>query len=498
MNTRLIEQIDRIGRPHVLVVGDVLLDRYHWGDVSRISPEAPIPILHVKQEEYRLGGAANVARNAAALGARVACAGVLGADPPAAEVRRLFRRHGIDRRALVIDRARPTPVKTRMIAHAQQMLRVDRELPVPVPPRVERALLSAVRRLRGPWDAVILSDYHKGTLTAAGVRALVALFRRRGIPVLAGLKRLPFSPYRGVTGASLNTAELGHAVGRPVQTDADVLRAARMLLTRLAAGFVLVTRGEKGLTVVPRSGPPETIPARAREVYDVTGAGDTVLAVLGAALGAGVPLGDAARLANAAAGVVVGKVGTEAVTRAELSEALAEPHDPHDRKITDARTLAARVKAHRARGERIVFTNGCFDLLHAGHARTLAFAKAQGDVLVVAINSDRSVRRLKGPERPLVPQAARAALLAALEMVDYVVVFDTDTPLPLLQAIRPDVLVKGADRGEVVGEVRRFVDSIGARLVLAPVVPGFSTTGLVERIRNRRPGHPGPCNRIPC
>jgi D-beta-D-heptose 7-phosphate kinase/D-beta-D-heptose 1-phosphate adenosyltransferase len=303
--------------------------------------------------------------------------------------------------------------------------------------------------------------------------------------VLAGLKRVPFDAYRGIRGASLNTSELGHAAGRTVRTDAEILRAGRALVRKLAADFVLVTRGERGMTVVPRRGAPDSIASRAREVYDVTGAGDTVLAVLGVALAGGAPLPDAARLANAAAGVVVGKVGTEAVTRDELALALSEGHAPHVRKVVDARTLAARLAAHRARGERIVFTNGCFDLLHAGHAQTLAFAKAQGDVLVVAINSDRSVRRLKGPERPLVPQASRATLLAALEAVDYVVVFDTPTPMPILRAIRPDVLVKGSDRGEVVGAVRRFVDAIGARLALAPVVKGFSTTGLVERIRGR-------------
>jgi D-beta-D-heptose 7-phosphate kinase/D-beta-D-heptose 1-phosphate adenosyltransferase len=482
VTSRLLDRLGRIGRPRVLVIGDVLLDRYHWGDVSRISPEAPIPILHVKREEYRLGGAANVARNASALGARVACAGVLGDDPAAREVRRLFRLHRIDGRALVADRSRPTPVKTRMIAHAQQMLRVDQEHAVPVAPPVERALLAAVRRL-GRFDLAVLSDYHKGALTPAGVRALVAHFRRRGVPVLAGLKRIPFAPYRGVTGASLNTAELGHAAGRPVRSDAEILRAGRALTGTLGADFVLVTRGERGMTVVPRKGAPDAIASRAREVYDVTGAGDTVLAVLSVALAGGTPLADAARLANAAAGVVVGKVGTESVSRDELALALSEGHAPHARKVVDARTLAARLAAHRARGERVVFTNGCFDLLHAGHAQTLAFAKAQGDVLVVALNADRSVRRLKGPERPLVPQGARATMLAALESVDYVVVFDTPTPLPLLRAIRPDVLVKGSDRGEVVGAVRRFVESTGARLVLAPVVKGFSTTGLVERIR---------------
>jgi D-beta-D-heptose 7-phosphate kinase/D-beta-D-heptose 1-phosphate adenosyltransferase len=485
VTSRLLDALGRLRRPRVLVIGDLLLDRYHWGDVSRISPEAPIPILHVKREEYRLGGAANVARNAAAIGARVACAGVVGADPAARELHRLLRNSGIDARALVADRARPTPVKTRLIAHAQQMLRVDQEHAVPAAPAVERALLGAVRRL-GLVDLAILSDYHKGTLTPAGVRALVAHFRRRGIPVLAGLKRIPFAPYRGVTGASLNTSELGHAAGRPVRTDADVLRAGRALARSLGAAFVLVTRGEKGMTVVSRAGAPDAVASRAREVYDVTGAGDTVLAVLGVALAGGVPLADAARLANAAAGVVVGKVGTETVTREELALDLAEGHAPHARKVVDARTLAARVAAHRKRGERVVFTNGCFDLLHAGHAQTLAFAKAQGDVLVVAVNSDRSVRRLKGPERPLVPQGSRATMLAALEAVDYVVVFDTPTPLPVLRAIRPDVLVKGADRGEVVGAVRRFVDAIGARLVLAPVVQGFSTTGLVERIRGGR------------
>jgi len=486
VTSRLLDALARLRRPRMLVIGDVLLDRYHWGDVSRISPEAPIPILHVKREEYRLGGAANVARNAAALGARVACAGVVGDDPAAREVRHLFRESGIDGRALVADRSRPTPVKTRMIAHAQQMLRVDQEHPVPVAPPLERALLAAVRRA-GPVDLVILSDYHKGTLTPAGVRALVAHFRRRGIPVLAGLKRIPFEPYRGVTGASLNTTELGHAAGRTVRTDAELLRAGRALAKRLAAGFVLVTRGERGMAVVQRKGAPDAIASRAREVYDVTGAGDTVLAVLGVALAGGVPLADAARLANAAAGVVVGKVGTEAVTRDEPALALAEGHAPHTRKIVDARTLAARLAAHRARGERVVFTNGCFDLLHPGHVQTVAFARAQGDVLVLGLNADRSIRRLKGPGRPLQDQASRAAVMAGLEAVDYVTIFDEETPERLIRKVRPDVLVKGADWGSKAGVVgSRFVESYGGSVVLAPVFQGHSTTAMVERIRGGR------------
>jgi D-beta-D-heptose 7-phosphate kinase/D-beta-D-heptose 1-phosphate adenosyltransferase len=485
VTSRLLDRLDRIRRPRVLVIGDVLLDRYHWGDVSRISPEAPIPILHVKREEYRLGGAANVARNAAALGARVACAGVLGDDAAAREVRRLFRRFRIDGRALVPDRARPTPVKTRMIAHAQQMLRVDQEHPEAVAAPVARALLAAVRRLRGPWDLVVLSDYHKGTLPPAGVRALVAHFRRRGVPVLAGLKRVPFDAYRGIRGASLNTSELGHAAGRTVRTDAEILRAGRALVRKLAADFVLVTRGERGMTVVPRRGAPDAIASRAREVYDVTGAGDTVLAVLGVALAGGAPLPDAARLANAAAGVVVGKVGTEAVTRDELALALSEGHAPHARKIADARTLAARLAAHRTQGERVVFTNGCFDLLHPGHVQTLAFAKAQGDILVLGLNSDRSIRRLKGPTRPLQDQASRAAVMAGLEAVDYVTIFDEETPERLIRLVRPDVLVKGADWGSKAGVVgSRFVESYGGTVLLAPVAKGHSTTAMVEKIRS--------------
>lgn len=483
MTSRLSHNLDRLGRPRVLVVGDILLDRYCWGEVRRISPEAPIPILGVRREEDRLGGAANVARNAAALGGRSACAGMVGADAPGRAVRRLLRRAGIDGRGVVTDASRPTPVKTRMIAHGQQMLRVDQERAVPAPAPVERALVAAVRRLRGPWDMVLFSDYHKGTLTPFVVRALIAHFRRRGVPLIAGPKRGPLGHYRGILGVSLNTAELEHATGRSARSDGDVAAAGRALARSLAVEFVLVTRGERGMLVVPRRARAEAIAARARQVYDVTGAGDTVLATLGAALAGGASLSDAARLANAAAGIVVGKVGTEVVTREELALDLAEGRAPIRRKVLDVRALASRLAAHRARGERIVFTNGCFDLLHPGHVRTLAFARAQGDVLVVGINSDRSVRRLKGPPRPLQPQAARAAVLAALEDVDYVVVYDDPHPLRLLRVIRPDVLVKGADRGEVVPAVRAFIASYGGRLVLAPIVSGYSTTLLTRRIR---------------
>jgi D-beta-D-heptose 7-phosphate kinase/D-beta-D-heptose 1-phosphate adenosyltransferase len=463
MNTRLIEIVGRLGAPRIFVLGDLILDKYVWGSVSRISPEAPVPVVNVKGEEYRPGGASNVVTNLAALGARVSCGGVVGKDEEGGELLKLLRARG-DVTAVLRDAAKPTPLKTRMLAHHQQMLRVDQERVEPIPPATQSRLLAAALRQAARSDLAIISDYSKGTLPPELCRKFI---RRARCPVLVGLKSHDHRKYAKATGASLNRSEL-----RALTLEDDVDRGARKLMKELSLRFLVVTLGEKGMRVISRDEDPITLPAVARQVFDVTGAGDTALAAFGVAYASGLSLEECAILSNASAGLVVAKIGTETVTREEL---IADGH----RKILPLSALLQALQGERKRGRRVVFTNGCFDLVHAGHASSLEFARSKGDVLVVGLNSDKSVRGLKGAGRPLVPQGERARLLAAFEAVDYVVVFDEATPAGLVKRIRPDVLVKGDDyRGkEVVGS-----DHAG-RVELAPLVKGISTSEIIRRIR---------------
>jgi D-beta-D-heptose 7-phosphate kinase/D-beta-D-heptose 1-phosphate adenosyltransferase len=468
MRDRLVACVERLGRPRIFVLGDLILDRYLWGAVHRVSPEAPVPVLHVSREEYRPGGASNVVVNLAALGARVSCGGVVGRDEGGRELLRLLRARGADVAGVVADPARTTSVKTRMVAQHQQMLRVDRERTEPLPPALRKRLLAAALRASRSADLAILSDYAKGALPDELCRAFLKAAR---CPVLVGLKGRDFLKYARAAGASLNRSELA-----AISHEDDVDAGARKLLSQLGLRFLVVTLGEHGLRVYAKGATTVSLPAVARQVFDVTGAGDTVLAAFGVAYASKLPLEECALLANAAGGVVVGKVGAETVTRQEI---LAEPGHAGHRKILRLPGLLRALREERARGRKIVFTNGCFDLLHAGHAQSLDFARSQGDLLVLGLNSDASVRRLKGPGRPLVGQADRARLVAALEAVDYVVVFGEDTPARLVRAVKPDVLVKGEDyRGrEVVGEAD------AGRVVLAPLAKGLSTSALLERIR---------------
>lgn len=484
MFARLITRLQSLGAPRLVVLGDLMLDRYVWGRVDRISPEAPIPVLKVTGErDLRPGGAANVAVNLRALGAEVALVGTVGADAAGRELVRLARRAGVRTAGLLVDRAKPTPVKTRMIAHHQQILRIDEEETAPIAPRLAARLRAAARREIARADLVLISDYGKGTLPAALLAAVFTAARARGLPALADPKGSDYARYRGATALTPNLVEAAHASRVEIHDAAGLRRAARRLLAGVRLDFLVITRGEQGMTLFDAAGGETHVPARARAVYDVTGAGDTALAMLGLALAAGAPRDEALHLANLAAGIVVGKLGTATVTRAELLAHLAAEHHGTSPKVLPAAQLAQALAARRRRGERIVFTNGCFDLLHAGHVQSLRFARSHGDALVVGINTDRSVRRLKGEGRPLLPERERAQVLAALADVDYVTLFDEDTPERLIRRVRPDVLVKGRDwagKG-VVGQA--FVKSYGGRVELAPLAPGLSTSALVERIR---------------
>jgi D-beta-D-heptose 7-phosphate kinase/D-beta-D-heptose 1-phosphate adenosyltransferase len=474
----LLAVLDRFAGLKIWVIGDLMLDEYVMGAVDRVSPEAPVPVVRVRATEHRLGGAANVARQVAALGATVTLAGTIGQDAAGDDLVRLCAASGIDTRAIVRSDERRTTRKLRVLGHSQQLLRMDWEDARPCGPDICARMLAGLGGVLP--DAVILSDYAKGVLTAPIIAAITT--RVGKLPVVVDPKTRDFTLYRGATTITPNLRELEAAAGGSLDpTDTESIAvAARKLIAGAGLDSMVVTLSEHGMLVVPAAGPAVSVPASRRAVFDVTGAGDTAIAVLTLSLAAKAPLPDAARLANAAAGVSVGQVGAVAVDADSIrSELTATP----DAKVLSRVELAARAASWRIAGKRIVFTNGCYDLLHAGHLSLLHSAARLGDVLVLAINSDASVRRLKGPERPLVPQAERAALLAALACVDAVTVFDEDTPLETIEAVRPHVLVKGADykAEQVVG--REVVEASGGRVALVPLLPQKSTSALVERIK---------------
>jgi len=474
-----------LGRPRVLIVGDLIMDRYVMGDVGRISPEAPIPVLAARTSELRLGGAGNVAANLCSMEAQVAVIGVVGDDELGRAMRETFEEQGIDASALVVDPSRPTIEKTRMMSGVQQMLRVDWEDTRALEGAPLEALLERLPGAVAAADAVVLSDYGKGALPHAVLQGTIAEARRRGVPVLVDPKGDDYTRYEGATLITPNKKEAERALGRRISLDdlsasgAELIEVAGLELAVITLGpdgIYYRTRGEAGAAEEGRA------PAVARAVYDVTGAGDTVVAHLALYLADGWGIAEAVGMANHAAGIVVGKLGTHSVTRNELRGRLAEQL-PHEGKVLAEDTLGQAIEAWRREGLRVVFTNGCFDVLHVGHIEYLRFARARGDVLLIGVNSDESISRLKGPERPVNPLEDRLKVLAALEMVDAVVPFGEDTPKELIEAISPDVLVKGedwADKG-VVG--REWVESHGGQVVLAPLVPGRSTTAILERAR---------------
>lgn len=476
----------------VVVAGDFMLDEYLWGQVERISPEAPVQVVEVRRETRVLGGAGNVVNNLCGLGARVAVLGLVGADATAELLRAELQRLGVEAGGLLVDPQRPTTRKTRILGGRQQMLRLDWEQRTPAPSWFQDKALQYLQQLPTP-AALILSDYGKGVLTPALLAALIAYGRERGIPVVVDPKGQDFRRYRGATIITPNRKEAAVAVGYPLPNLAELVRAGRELNDLCATTAILITLGPEGMLLVPREGEPELIPAQAREVFDVSGAGDTVVAVLTLALARWGDLKLAATLANLAAGIVVGKVGTAPIRAAELAAALAGR--PGTSKIIPLRELPALAVQLRAQGRRLVFTNGCFDLLHWGHLRFLEASRALGDVLLVALDDDLSVRRLKGPGRPVLPAWQRQEILAALRAVDYVTVFATEELPWLLQVLQPAILTKGSNYPEekVVGA--ELVRSWGGRVVLIPIEDPISVSQLIEQIQQQGENNPEKCAR---
>ena len=479
----LLDLIEAVRGTRVLCVGDVMLDRFVYGNVERISPEAPIPVLRIDRETAMLGGAGNVVRNLVALGARVRFVAAVGDDGAGGEVAALLEEHDAVSATLIAEPARRTSIKTRYLAGAQQMMRADSETTAPVGAAAKGDILDAVARLLADCAVVMLSDYGKGVLPPDVVAAVIALARDAGKPVIVDPKGTDYTVYRGAGVLTPNLRELGEATRLPVRDADEIVAAARALIADCGIDAVLVTRSRDGMTLVEAGGEPVHLETEARDVFDVSGAGDTVAATLAAALGVDAGLPAAAALANVAAGIVVGKVGTAAAYTADVVAALRhQDRSTAEAKVVDREPALDRVDAWRRKGLRVGFTNGCFDFLHPGHVSLLAQAREACDCLVVGLNSDSSVRRLKGPDRPVQSEVARATVLASLATVDMVVIFGEDTPLEVIEALRPDVLVKGADYAldQVVGA--EFVQSYGGSVLLADLAPGHSTTATIARI----------------
>jgi len=474
--------ISRLAQAKVVVVGDVLLDRFVEGKVNRVSPEAPVPVLNHGAERQLLGGAGNVAANLVAYGATARLVGVVGDDDGAAAIANLCAAaDGLDCR-LVTARGRPTTVKTRYLSGWHQLLRVDAEDASPLSADDATRVLAATASAISDAACIVLSDYAKGVLDAETIPALIGLARQRGIPVVVDPKKTDAAIFAGATLLTPNADEMARFAGMGIASDADAEEAGRRVLAAVDIDAVLITRGEHGMTLCRRNEPPFHVPAESRRVFDVTGAGDTVVATLSAALAAGLALDDAVRLANAAAGVAVTKPGTATVSPQELGRALGAAATAN---VVSAEAARDQVAAWQRHGLRVGFTNGCFDLVHRGHLHSLEQAARRVDRLVVGVNTDASTTRLKGPGRPVQDLDTRAAVLAALRHVDLVVPFGEDTPAAIIETVAPDVLFKGADyaEAEVVGGA--FVKARGGRVELLPLLAGHSTSSTVARIRSR-------------
>ena len=479
----LVERVEALKGKRILCVGDAMLDCFIYGTADRISPEAPIPVLRIEREVSMLGGAGNVVRNLVAIGAHPTFIAVVGNDLVGRDLARLVSEHEDIDPCLVVETDRQTTVKTRYFASAQQLLRADAETTKAVSPAAQAQILTHCESVMPQVCAVVLSDYGKGVLAPDVCSKIIAMANAQGLPVVVDPKGTDWSHYRGATLVTPNRKELADVTKMPVDSDAAIEAAARRVMADNGIQGVLATRSQDGMSLIVGDQPAQSLPAEAREVYDVSGAGDTVVALMAALLGAGASPLESARISNVAAGIVVGKVGTAVVYTDEITSAL------HHGDLWTGEAKIAGVKAARSilddwrrKGAKVGFTNGCFDLLHPGHVSLLAQAKGACDRLVVGLNSDASVSRLKGPTRPIQSEAARATVLASLATVDLVVIFGEDTPLDLITALRPDVLVKGADYTveNVVGA--DLVQGWGGKVVLANLVQGQSTTNTVRKI----------------
>jgi D-beta-D-heptose 7-phosphate kinase/D-beta-D-heptose 1-phosphate adenosyltransferase len=475
--------IEAFSSRRILCVGDVMLDRFVRGKILRISPEAPVPVFHIENEERILGGAGNVVRNLEALGASVTFISVVGKDREGTEIQDLLNGLPKVKSHLLVDDNRQTTTKTRFIATHQQVMRADQEQTFILNNTLGEELLNWFKNELPSHDLVVLSDYAKGLFSPAILQSLILEARKQKKQVLVDPKGYDYSRYKGATLLTPNRQELGQAASLPIHEEEDVVRAAQKIIKECEIPALIVTRGEEGMTLVEVSGHCEHLHTQALEVFDVSGAGDTVMATLAVSLASNASLVEAMQFANAAAGLVVAKVGTAVVHQEELLSALHHQEvQANEDKIVSWQKAQEKIQKWQRQGQRVVFTNGCFDLLHPGHVSLLTQSKKAGDRLVLGLNTDNSVQRLKGPTRPIQQEMARAFVLSSLGCIDLVVLFDEDTPLELIQTLKPDVLVKGADYtiSQVVGA--SFVQSYGGEVRLIDLVEGQSTTRMVLKM----------------
>ncbi|MDY6989560.1 MAG: D-glycero-beta-D-manno-heptose-7-phosphate kinase [Thermodesulfobacteriota bacterium] len=477
--------VSRFHGCRILVIGDLMIDEYLWGEVDRISPEAPVQVVSVLRDSTTLGGAGNVANNLVALGAQVAVAGIIGAGDKADSMIKMFTELGVDTTGLIQDPGRPTTRKTRIIGGHQHVLRIDRETRQEISEGQAEQVAQFVRDRIHQFDICLLSDYGKGLLTQTLLRQVLAEARKKGRPVIVDPKGLDFKKYAGATLITPNKKEASLATGIEMVDHESLMAAGKALLSEIPTQQVLITCGKDGMVLFEDGKVPYRIAANVRQVFDVSGAGDTVLAVLGLALASGTSLEEAAAVANVAAGVVVGKVGTASVSAEELTKALspsAEALAGKYKSVPELTDLANRLKAE---GKTIVMTNGCFDLLHVGHVKLLSASKKMGDVLIVAIDDDDSVRILKGKDRPIIGAQERLGIISALDCVDHVTLFSTNDLENLIQAIRPDILTKGSNYTTETVLGRKIVERFKGRVALIQVTEPVSSTQIINQIKQQ-------------
>ncbi len=471
-------------RPKVLVVGDLILDEYIWGGVHRVSPEAPVPILETRSENLALGGAANVANNLVGLGCEVHLCGAIGRDEKGDKLLRTIHDRSIQTEGVFRFVHRPTTSKMRIIAHNQQVLRIDKEDNRPITEKTEKKLIQYINQAIPRIDGIICSDYHKGILTEKVIKAIMRRAQKSKKPVIVDPKSADFALYKGATVITPNLSEVARSVPIKIKDkdEEDLGRAAEYLLNLTKTQAILITQGKDGMSLYQSKEKLISIPTVAKEVFDVTGAGDTVISVFGMAVFVGFNFEEAAWLSNMAASVVVGKVGTAVVTLEEINEFLHEEMLRTSHTVLGLEELKKIISLAKSTEKKVVFTNGCFDIIHEGHIEFLQKAKAMGDILVVGLNTDQSVKKLKGENRPIKSEKERANILSALKYIDYITLFDETTPEKLIREIRPDILVKGDDYkiDDVVG--REIVEGYGAKVEFIPIVQGHSTTQTLKRI----------------
>ncbi|ODS31621.1 MAG: ADP-heptose synthase [Candidatus Scalindua rubra] len=489
----LVHILTNIGKPNILLLGDFMLDKYVWGEVKRVSQEAPIPVINVTSEEIRPGGAGSVANNLAHLGANVYCCGVVGNDEESKQLLKNLIDINADTDSIIQDHSRPTTVKIRMMGHlqsagrgVQQLLRIDYEKTNEIEAGIQENILNKIKNKIEHLDIILISDMNKGVLSKKILETVIKSGKDNNVPVIVDPRLTnDYSIYKGATAITPNRFETKLSTGIKI-TDVNSMKSAgKKLLEEFLFEYIIITADKDGMFLCNKNGDYNLVPTVPKDVYDVSGAGDMVLSVFGFVVGSKNSFEDAAMIANVAAGIEVGKIGAVPISKSEILSELMGGSNPLYTKIKVLDELEKILDKHRENNEKIVFTNGCFDILHVGHIEYLKFSRNQGDVLVIGLNSDISVREQKGQKRPFITEDERARLVSALEDVDYVVLFDELTPEKLIRKIKPDILVKGEDWKEkgVVG--REFVESYGGKVLLAPLVKNVSTTDIVSRILER-------------